>query len=101
MKQPVYVIHKKDFHRVCPFPRSSWAYGLYFGTITCTEEYKDMLDEIEFDENDTVLVSKAMEAVNKRFSSKLIARDGYGRRINGALIYLKKQLNLIRKPKNL
>lgn len=98
-KQPIYIIEKRDFDLICPGPRSSWVYGRYFGTITCAEEYQDMLDEIKFDKDDTVLVSKAMEAINRRFSWKLIAADKYGRPLNGALIYLKKQLNYVRKPK--
>jgi len=95
MKQPIYVIHKKDFDRVVATPRSTWVYGLYFGTITCEEEYIAMLDEIKFDEHDTVLVSKAMEAIHKRFTSKLIGNA------NGHLDYLKYRLNRIRKPKEL
>ena len=60
-----------------------------------------MLDEIVFDEHDTVLVSKVIEAINKRFSYKLGKGDVCGRAANGALIYLKKLLNDIRKPKQL
>lgn len=95
MPQPIYIIHKEDFNRIVPLPRSGWTYGLYFGRISSPEAYQEMLDEIVFDEHDTVLVSKAMEAINKRFTYKLMGGA------NGALIYLKKRLNDIRKPKQL
>lgn len=99
-KQPVYVIDRKDFDRAFSIPRSGWAYGLYFGTIACAEDWQAMRDEIKFDENDQVLISKVMEAINARFSWKLIASDGYGRPLNGALVYLKKQINSHRKSKD-
>jgi hypothetical protein len=47
-----------------------------------------------------VLISKVMEAINERYTYKLIAFDGYGRKPNGALVYLKKQINSHRKPKD-
>jgi hypothetical protein len=93
-KQPVYVIDRKDFDYVFPIPRSGWAYGLYFGTITCAEDWQAMRDEIKFDENDQVLISKVMEAINERYNHKLIGRS------NGALVHLKKQINYRRKPKD-
>lgn len=99
-KQPIYVIDRKDFDYIFPIPRSSWAYGLYFGTITCAEEYQAMRDEIIFDENDQVLISKVMEAINKRLSHKLGQSDRFNRKTNGHLTYIKRQINYRRKPKD-
>lgn len=98
--QPIYVIDRKDFDRVFLVARSSWAYGLYFGTITCAEDWNAMRDEVKFDTNDQVLVSKVMEAINSRFSWKLGRGDRFSRPTNGALVFLKKQINYCRKPKD-
>lgn len=99
-KQPIYVIDRKDFDRVFTVARPSWAYGRYFGTITCAEDWNAMRDGVKFDKNDQVLISKVMEVINARFSWKLIAGDAYGRPLNGALVFLKKQINYRRKPKD-
>jgi hypothetical protein len=99
-KQAIYVINRNDFDRAFLVARSGWAYGPYFGTITCAEDWNAMRDEIAFDANDQVLISKVMEAINARFSWKLIAGDRYGRPRNGALVFLKRQINYCRKPKD-
>ena len=99
-KQPIYVIDRNELYRVFGPARSGWAYGWYFGNITCAEDWNAMRDEVKFDKNDQVLISKVMEVINKRFTSKLIGFDQYGREPNGALVFLKKQINYCRKPKD-
>ena len=102
-KQPIYIFTKSDFHRRCYWcvPHDSWVYGPYFGTIRSAAEYQNMIDEIVFDENGCCLVSKAMEVINKRLCNKLSPpMHSDIRKRNGALLFLKYDINRIRKPKD-
>lgn len=71
MKQPIFVITRKDLNSAFSYireraviPHSSPSYRLYWGSLYNKDEFFDKIDNLHQDENENILVSKVMEVIN-------------------------------------
>lgn len=89
MKQPIYVLTRKQFDYIFNWYRTSAKLplsNLSLGTFTTLEELNESLDSLKFDSNDEILVSKVMEMLNDHYTSKMVAHA------NSSLDYIKTQI---------
>jgi len=98
MKQPIYVLTRKQFDYIFKWYRTGPKFpnpNLSLGTFTSLEELNESLDSLKFDSNDEILVSKVMEMLNDHYTSKMIAYA------NHSLDYIKGQIYYKRSIKSL